>query len=273
MWFTGCLHYGFGDALSSSGNTINSFRYVGEELNGFTNLYNLRARWYNQESGRFVSVDPFDGYEGSPVTLHRYGYANQSPISFNDPTGNFTLLSVMSAISVSDILAGNAIPRWVTGGQCRPLFISASHVGVIGDGDPKGQAFRHLRIRFHAAIRGTKENCVIEQFKKGTTLYGGGIYTDNIENYESDGGEWWNGNSWNPMIESEAKWNGGVATFYDYPGIYNINELSLPAERSMQYLTIIRDKGNKQSCKKIYWGIEMFISSDGSGDQYFYTGR
>src|SRR5690554_1896977 len=107
-------YYGFGDALSSSGSTENSFRYVGEELNGFTNLYNLRARWYNQGNGRFVSSDPFAGWITKPVSLHKYQYANNSPVSFVDPSGNFTLTSVMAAVAISNILAAQPI---VTFGQ------------------------------------------------------------------------------------------------------------------------------------------------------------
>jgi len=107
-------YYGFGDALSSIGTTANIFRYVGEELNGFTNLYNLRARWYNQGNGRFVSSDPFAGWITKPVSLHKYQYANNSPATFIDPSGNFTLTSVMATVAISNILAAQPI---VTFGQ------------------------------------------------------------------------------------------------------------------------------------------------------------
>jgi len=55
--------------------------------------------------GRFVSVDPFDGDQNIPVSLHRYLYANQSPISMSDPTGKMTLVEVSIAITISGILS------------------------------------------------------------------------------------------------------------------------------------------------------------------------
>jgi len=54
------------------------------------------ARWMDPSGGRFVSVDPYAGKVGSPVSLHRYMYANQSPAKFCDPSGEFSSISSIS---------------------------------------------------------------------------------------------------------------------------------------------------------------------------------
>ena len=83
-------YYAFGEELSRTGTTENSFRYVGEQYDPNCGFYYLRARWMDPALGRFVSVDPFAGDPQSPMSLHRYLYANASPVSFMDPTGKIS---------------------------------------------------------------------------------------------------------------------------------------------------------------------------------------
>jgi RHS repeat-associated protein len=63
-------------------------------------FYYLRARYYDQTIGRFVTTDPWQGNIFEPATLHRYLYANANPLTFRDPTGQFSLgeLSITMAI-------------------------------------------------------------------------------------------------------------------------------------------------------------------------------
>ena len=69
----------------------NDYKYVGEEHDPNSGYYYLRARWMDPARGRFVSVDPWGGDPQAPVSLHRYLYANGSPVSFGDPSGRVTL--------------------------------------------------------------------------------------------------------------------------------------------------------------------------------------
>lgn len=56
-------------------------------------------------TGRFVSVDPYAGDPQAPVSLHRYLYANMSPVSCSDPTGNMTIVQQMATVSIIGLLA------------------------------------------------------------------------------------------------------------------------------------------------------------------------
>jgi RHS repeat-associated protein len=53
--------------------------------NGVRQTYS--ARYYNPNTGRFMSRDPEDGDETDPKTLHKYVYANGDPVNAVDPTG------------------------------------------------------------------------------------------------------------------------------------------------------------------------------------------
>jgi RHS repeat-associated protein len=53
--------------------------------NGVRKTYS--ARYYNPNTGRFLSRDPEDGNAKIPATLHKYLYAGGDPINRIDPTG------------------------------------------------------------------------------------------------------------------------------------------------------------------------------------------
>ena len=84
--------------------TVNPFLFNAQQFDQASGDYYLRARYYDQTSGRFVSQDSFEGRGEDPVTLHRYLYASNNPISFIDPGGQ-ELTEVMLGLAVVAILA------------------------------------------------------------------------------------------------------------------------------------------------------------------------
>ena len=73
----------FGNQTASSGSLTNSFRYAGREFDSETMLYFMRARYFDQSSGRFISEDPIDFGSGTNF----YRYVDNDPSSFIDPDG------------------------------------------------------------------------------------------------------------------------------------------------------------------------------------------
>jgi RHS repeat-associated protein len=81
------IYKAFGLAQLSSGSTVNSFRYIGQQgyyLDTDIAQYLLRARVFDPASGRFRSQDPIE-FTGNDLNLYRY--ATNNPIAFTDPTG------------------------------------------------------------------------------------------------------------------------------------------------------------------------------------------
>jgi RHS repeat-associated protein len=90
--------------LSRTGNTINNYLYAGEQLDPNIGFYYLRARYYNQQTGRFVTTDPFHGSIYDPVSLHKYLYANVNPVMNSDPSGMLTLFEVSFVVGLIVVL-------------------------------------------------------------------------------------------------------------------------------------------------------------------------
>ncbi len=51
--------------------TLSDYAFAGREWDGDAELYYNRARWYDADTGRFISEDPL-GFEGGDANLCRY---------------------------------------------------------------------------------------------------------------------------------------------------------------------------------------------------------
>jgi hypothetical protein len=78
------------------------------------------ARWMDPAHGSFISVDPYAGKVGLPVSQHRYLYARVSPISYGDPSGRILLASdaatraLEGSLRVINITARKSYYTWLT---------------------------------------------------------------------------------------------------------------------------------------------------------------
>lgn len=93
----------FGAIRDSGGSSANDWLFTGEQEDGDTGLYYLRARYYDPSIGRFLGRDPIP-------FINRYAYVGNNPTNWTDPSGLYL---------VSHIGAGGGRP-----------------VGPIGAGPP-----------------------------------------------------------------------------------------------------------------------------------------
>jgi RHS repeat-associated protein len=77
----------FGMPITTTGTTPNSFQYSGEQFDNALGLYYLRARYFNAATGRFLTMDPYEGCILNCGTLHKYVYTQNNPVNRIDPTG------------------------------------------------------------------------------------------------------------------------------------------------------------------------------------------
>jgi RHS repeat-associated protein len=77
------IYDSFGNLTASSGTTINPFQYTGRDYDPETGLRYHRARYYDQNTGRFNSEDPI-GFRGG---VNFYTYVSSNPVRFADPLG------------------------------------------------------------------------------------------------------------------------------------------------------------------------------------------
>lgn len=74
----------FGNQTAATGSLTNTFRYTAREADTDTGLYYYRARYYDQNAGRFLTEDPLF-FAGGNLNLYTPVWNN--PINFIDPFG------------------------------------------------------------------------------------------------------------------------------------------------------------------------------------------
>ena len=70
----------------------------------------LRARYYDQNTGRFNRLDPFEGNNEDPQSLHKYAYAHCDPVNGIDPSGEMSLGEFNVSASIQSTLTTIATP-------------------------------------------------------------------------------------------------------------------------------------------------------------------
>jgi RHS repeat-associated protein len=63
--------------------------YTGHEEDPATGLVYMQQRYYDAESGRFLSTDPVAADPNTGGSFNRYEYANDNPYRYTDPDGRF----------------------------------------------------------------------------------------------------------------------------------------------------------------------------------------
>jgi RHS repeat-associated protein len=106
----------WGNTVNQTGSTPNVYRYRGEQYDPDLNLYYLRARYLNPQTGRFFSRDPksfkplrSEKHPSSPKSLHRYLYVGGNPIRGLDPRGLEELFEEERAEKEDEELAGEVV--------------------------------------------------------------------------------------------------------------------------------------------------------------------
>lgn len=113
----------YGVALNFDPQTTNSqatdYLYRGEQFDPGLQQYYLRARYYDQDTGRFNRLDPFSGGNFDPQSLHKYAYAHCEPVGNMDPSGTITITETLVVAGIFGILAGITILPAVNAGAAR----------------------------------------------------------------------------------------------------------------------------------------------------------
>ena len=78
----------FGPAHLESGSE--EFKYTGKHMD-VLGLYCFGARYYDPETGRFITEDPVLGSFEDPQDLNRYVYCRNNPHKYTDPDGRWAI--------------------------------------------------------------------------------------------------------------------------------------------------------------------------------------
>jgi RHS repeat-associated protein len=87
----------YGVLLGHTGSSDNPFLFAGQGQDGSSGLLYLRARYYDPNTGRFLSRDAWSGSDQVPFSLNKYQYVLANPVNDTDPSGNEDLASLEAA--------------------------------------------------------------------------------------------------------------------------------------------------------------------------------
>jgi RHS repeat-associated protein len=104
----------YGNLSSSTGTTVNSYLYAGEQFDKNLGDYYLRDRYYSTDIGRFTQRDRFDGDMMNPLSLNRYGYTHGNPVNGTDPSGMFLVNDALVIQAEIQKAYGAAVPFSLT---------------------------------------------------------------------------------------------------------------------------------------------------------------
>ena len=79
--------------------TPTAMRGIG--MMGRQELYYLQSRYYNPETGRFLTRDTFKGEDTVPLSLNKYVYTGNNPVKHTDSSGHAVPAWLLGAIVYS----------------------------------------------------------------------------------------------------------------------------------------------------------------------------
>ena len=82
----------WGKLQQQTGISQQPFGFTGYQRDAQTGLHYAQQRYYDSEIGRFNRHDPFRGEINTPLSLHRYLYANANPTIYVDPDGRAAVI-------------------------------------------------------------------------------------------------------------------------------------------------------------------------------------
>lgn len=123
---------------------LNPFRYRGYYYDEETGLYYLNSRYYDPETGRFISPDDVDVLNDTflqPNGLNLYAYCYNNPVMMTDPDGAFTLTWWQKLLIGLALIVLGAVAAAISGGVCMRIFGRGEE---CVDGRGHGRSFGRL---------------------------------------------------------------------------------------------------------------------------------
>jgi RHS repeat-associated protein len=130
----------YGCQLGPKANVVNpattSLLYSGETQDFDLDMQYLRARYYDQSVGAFASLDPAQGNNYDPRSLHKYAYAGLDPVNGADPSGeDFSLTGLLCSTAIGAIIgaiAGGVYAKYSGNNVWKGILIGAGVGALFG---------------------------------------------------------------------------------------------------------------------------------------------
>jgi RHS repeat-associated protein len=127
----------FGESVVVIGTDSQPYGFAGEAVEAISELAYHRARWMDPRTGRFLGMDPSDGDDEVPLTLHRFLYGLADPVNQIDASGKYAT----STAEVNGVGIGIAALAFTVG-----QFVTPRIVPIENAADDSSQPKAHTMI-------------------------------------------------------------------------------------------------------------------------------
>lgn len=138
------------------------YAFANRELDLESNLYYLRARYFDSSIGRFIQRDPDPGKMMNPLSLiNSYIYTENNPINFTDPLGEFKFRNFVALYVTAVVTASIGFGIGLALGPVSGAFLGGSIGYMIGG---------EISYRTNRILGGSKEES--RQLRKSGKIIG-----------------------------------------------------------------------------------------------------
>jgi len=102
----------FGTIINRTGTTTNAYLFHGEQFDADLGLYYLRARYMDNNIGRFTTMDGWEANIGEIRSANKYGFADSNPVNGSDPSGYVTFMDCAIATACLGIVLRTCYVKW-----------------------------------------------------------------------------------------------------------------------------------------------------------------
>jgi RHS repeat-associated protein len=138
--------------------------YTGHVHDADSGLLYMQQRYYDAQTGRFLSIDPVGVSSGNGANFNRYAYANNNPYTFIDPDGRYACTGSRLTNNHGGCMSGGGFS-----------------VGISGDGGlTQNEQTAHSAYMINEATELATDAIDGDKAKEGrlTNPTGGGIRSD-----------------------------------------------------------------------------------------------
>ncbi len=114
---------------------LNPFRYRGYFYDEETGLYYLKTRYYDPETGRFITIDGIEYLDPETINgLNLYAYCGNNPVMNIDSNGNIFITFLLVSIGVGLLFGGvvSGVTAYNNGERGKDLFASIVGGAILG---------------------------------------------------------------------------------------------------------------------------------------------